>query len=197
MSPLTTTRMARIKIMPTFLVLGIRFGTTLVNHPHIIVQDGRNHRHHIRFHNACAYILAAADTDVDDALEGEVPLPAFHHVLGSAAFLQDADQTLDTAIDGEDVSYAGGGSGEVCEVVEGVYEGESGCAVESSSVVEGGGDAHAGLVGVGDAEVDFAHCVVCLVRRGRAVAGPVVGMGVYAELGRPCSDVLYVLAITL
>ena len=90
-------------------------------------------------------------------MEGEIPLPALHHVLWSAALLEDADQSLHSAIDSEDVSDACRGGGEVREVIERVDEWKRGCAVQSAAVVQGCGDADRSLVGIGNAEVDFPH----------------------------------------
>lgn len=46
-------------------------------------------------------------------------------------------------------------------MVEGVYEWKSGCAIESSAVVQGSSNADRGLVDIGDAEVDFPHFEGC------------------------------------
>lgn len=138
---------------PTFHV---RTLAALVEDVEVVVEDGGDDGHHVCLDDTRAHGLGAADANVDDALEGEVPLPHLHHVL-AAALLEDADEALDAAIDGENVAYAAGGGGEVGEVVEGVDEGEGGGAVEGAAVVEGGGDADGGFVGVGDAEVDFPH----------------------------------------
>jgi hypothetical protein len=89
-------------------------------------------------------------------LEGQVPLPHVHHVL-APALLEYAYQALNTTIDSQNVPDAGRGCGQIGEMVERVDEREGRCAVESTAVVESGGDADRGLVGVGDAEVDFAH----------------------------------------
>lgn len=50
-------------------------------------------------------------------------------------------------------------------MVEGVDERQGGGAVEGTAVIEGGGDADRGLVGIGDAEVDLAHVWTGLVIR--------------------------------
>lgn len=42
-------------------------------------------------------------------------------------------------------------------MVEGIYYGESRCAIQSASVVECGCDADGGFVGARDAEVDLSH----------------------------------------
>jgi hypothetical protein len=128
----------------------------LVDDLDVVVENGGNDRHHIGFDHTRPDILRAAYTNVEDALEGKVPLPHVHHVL-APALLEDAYQALDTAINGENVSYACRGCGEVGKVVERVDEREGRCAVEGTAVVEGGGDAHRSLVGVGDAKVYFAH----------------------------------------
>ena len=152
--------------------IGLSSRSHLVHNLDVVVEDGCDDGHHIGFDDPCPDILRSPHADVEDALERQVPLPHVHHVL-AAALLEDAYQALDAAIDGEDVAYACGGCGEVGEVVERVDEREGGGAVEGAAVVEGGGDAHRGLVGVRDAEVYLAHVCSCLVpsQRGWGVAG--------------------------
>jgi len=123
---------------------------------YVVVEQSSNDGDHVCFNDSCAHILRASDADVDDALKGKVPLPHVHGVLASALF-QYADQAFDTAIDGEDVAYAGGGGGEVGEIVERVYERQRGGAVESATVVEGRGDADGCLVRIWYAEIVLPH----------------------------------------
>lgn len=42
-------------------------------------------------------------------------------------------------------------------MVEGIDKWEGRCAVECSSIIQGGGDAHRCLVDIWDAEIDFSH----------------------------------------
>ena len=128
----------------------------LVDDLDVVVENGCDDRHHVGFDDTRPDVLRATHADVEDALESKVPLPHIHHVLAPALF-EDAYQALDTAIDGENVPYAGGGGCEVGEVVERVDERERRCAVEGTAVVERRGDAHRRLVDVWDAKVDFPH----------------------------------------
>lgn len=72
---------------------------TLLDDLPVVVEDGGYDRHHVGLNNPGTYRLSTPDTDVDDALEGEIPFPHFHHVL-TPALLEDADETFDAAIDG-------------------------------------------------------------------------------------------------
>jgi len=80
------------------------------------------------------------------------------------ALLENAYQSLDPAIDGEDIPYPTGRGRQVCKVVEGVYKREGGSAVQRPAVIEGGGDADRGLVCIGDAEVYLAHVCAALAQ---------------------------------
>jgi len=128
----------------------------LVDNLDVVVEDGGDDGDHVGLDDTGPDVLGAPYTNVKDALEGEVPLPHVHHVL-APALLEDAYQTLDAAIDGEDVPDAGRRRGQIGEMVERVDEREGRGAVEGTAVVEGGGDADRGLVGIGDAKVDFTH----------------------------------------
>jgi hypothetical protein len=100
--------------------VGIGTGADLVDDLDVVVEDGRNDRNHISLNNASAHGFRAAHADVDNALKGQTPFPHLHQVL-TPALLQDAYQSLDAAIDGQDVSNSRGRRGQVCEVVERVY----------------------------------------------------------------------------
>lgn len=148
--------MATVVLVGMALLRLLGLFTALFNDLDVVVEDSGNDGDHVGFDDACPDGLGAPDADVDDALEGQVPFPHVHHIF-AATLLEDADEALDAAIDGEDVPDAGGGGCEVGQMVEGVDEREGGGAVECTAVVEGGGDAHRRLVDVGDAEVDFPH----------------------------------------
>ena len=90
---------------------------TFVDDLDVVVEDGSDDGHHVGFDDPCPDVLGASDADVEDALECQVPFPHVHHVLAPALF-EDAYQSLDTAIDGQNVSYPGRGSCEVCKMVE-------------------------------------------------------------------------------
>jgi hypothetical protein len=124
------------------LLLGL-FGlfATFFNYFDVIIENRGNDRHHISLDNSRPDTFSATDSNVYDALESQVPLPHIHHVF-AAALLQNAHQSLDTAIDREDVSDAGRGCGEVCEMVERVDQRQRRCAIERPTVVKGSGDAH-------------------------------------------------------
>lgn len=128
----------------------------LVDDLEVVVEYGRDDGNHVSLDDTGPYGLGTPDADVDDTLEGQVPLPHLHHVF-APALLENAYEALDTAIDGEDVAYATGRGCEVCKVVQRVDEGEGRGAVKRSTVIEGGGDADGRLVCVWDAEVDLAH----------------------------------------
>jgi L-fucose mutarotase/ribose pyranase (RbsD/FucU family) len=95
----------------------------LVDDLDVVVENGCDDRHHVGFDDTRPDVLRATHADVEDALEGQVPLPHVHHVLAPALF-EDAYQTFDAAIDGENVAYACRGCGEVGEVVQRVDERE-------------------------------------------------------------------------
>lgn len=155
-----------VVVVRNLLLLGLLgLLATFFNHLDVIVEDGSDDGNHVGLDDTRADVFGAANSDVDDALKGEVPFPHVHHIF-APALLQDADQPLDAAIYGEDVSYAGGRGCEVCEMVERVDQGQGRCAVERTAVVEGRGDAHRRLVDVGDAEIDFPHFVGWCAARG-------------------------------
>ena len=76
-------------------------------HFDIIVEDGSNDGYHVSFHNAGPDALGASNSYVDNTLKGEVPFPHVHHVF-APALLEDADEPFNSAIDGQNVSNAGG-----------------------------------------------------------------------------------------
>lgn len=144
----------------------------LFNDLDVVVENGGYDGDHVGLDDPGPDGLGAADANVDDTLEGKIPLPHAHHIF-TPPLLEDADETLDASIDGEDVADSGGGGGEVGEMVEGVYERQGRCAVEGAAVVESGGDAHGRLVDVRDAEVDFPHDGVMDLASGEGGIGPV------------------------
>ena len=103
--------------MAMVVILDLLLLAALLDDPDVIVQDGGDDGHHVGLDNPSADGLGASYADVNDALEGQVPLPHIHHVL-AAALLEEADQPLDAAIDGKDIPNAGGGCGQVGEMVE-------------------------------------------------------------------------------
>ena len=149
--------------MQTLLLQGLGLGflgllPAPVHDLDVVVEDGRDDGNQVSLDDSGADVLRSSDADIDDTLEGQVPFPHVHHIL-TPPLLQNAHQPLDAAIDRQDIPYAGGGGCEVSEVVQGVDEREGGGAVEGSAVIQGGGDADRGLVGGGNAEVGFTHCV--------------------------------------
>lgn len=96
-----------VVVVRDLLLLGLLgLLTTFLNHFNVIVEDGSNDGDHVGLNNTRANVFGAANSDVDDALEGEVPFPHVHHIF-APALLQDADQPLDAAIYSQDISYAG------------------------------------------------------------------------------------------
>lgn len=81
--------------------LEVGFGAlaALVHDADVVVEEGGDDGDDVGFDNAGADGLGAADADVDYALEGEVPFPNLHQVVGLAIF-QDGDEALDAAVDG-------------------------------------------------------------------------------------------------
>jgi len=73
----------------------------------VIVQDGRDDRHHICFHHSCPHILRTSYANVDHALKSKAPLPHLHQIP-TPTLLEDAHETFNAAIDGENVPNAGG-----------------------------------------------------------------------------------------
>ena len=134
--------------------------SALIHGLDVVVENGSDDGDHIRLNDPRPYVFRPSHSDIDDALKGEVPLPHLHLVLAPSLF-QDRNQSLDAAIDGQDIANPGGRGCEICKVVEGVDEGEGGCAVESATVVERRRDADGRLVRIRDAEVRFSHDGVC------------------------------------
>lgn len=88
---------------------------------YVVVENCSDNGDHVSLNHPRPNWLRASDADIDNTLEREIPFPHIHHVLASAC-LEEADQPLDTAIDGKNVSDACGGCREVCEVVQGINE---------------------------------------------------------------------------
>lgn len=88
---------------------------------YVVIENCSDNRDHVSLHHPRPDRLRASDADIDNTLECEIPFPHIHHVFASAC-LEEADQSLDTAIDGKDISDACGGCREVCEVVQGIDE---------------------------------------------------------------------------
>lgn len=67
---------------------GFCFGlfSTLINHFDIVVKYRRNDRYHVSFHDPRSNTLGAPDSDIDNALERQIPLPHLHHLLAPALF---------------------------------------------------------------------------------------------------------------
>lgn len=106
----------------------------LINSLGIVVENSGDDRHHVSLDNTSANVFRASNANIDNALEGKVPLPHSHHVLATALF-ENADEALDAAIYGEDIADASGRCGEIGEMVERVDEGESRGAVESTAII--------------------------------------------------------------
>jgi hypothetical protein len=96
-----------------------RLLSTSIHHLYVIVEYRSDNWDHIGLHHSCADILRASDPNIDHTLECQIPFPHIHHIL-TPSCLQQAYQSLDAAIDGQDISYPGGGGREVCEVVKGI-----------------------------------------------------------------------------
>jgi hypothetical protein len=91
-------------VLGDVLLLGLLgLFSTLFNHLDVVVENGGNHWDHVGLNHTSTNSLSTTNSYVDYALKGEVPLPHVHHILASA-LLEDADETLDTSIDGENVS---------------------------------------------------------------------------------------------
>lgn len=147
---------ATVVILDLLLLGLLGLLTTFVHDLDVIVKDGSNDRNHVGLNHAGPNTFGASNSYVHDALEGQVPFPHVHHVF-APALLEDADESLDSSIDGQNVSDAGGRGCEVGEMIKRVNQGQGRRAVEGPAVIQGGGDAHRRLVDVGDAEVDFPH----------------------------------------
>jgi hypothetical protein len=104
--------------------LSLAAGADLVHHLDVIVKDGGNHRNHVGFDHSGPNTFRAADTDVDDTLKRETPFPHFHQIL-APALLQDTHKPLNSAIDSQNISNAGGRGCEVCKMIERVNQGQS------------------------------------------------------------------------
>lgn len=88
---------------------------------YVVVENRSDNWDHVCLYHPSPNRLRASDADIDNTLESEIPFPHIHHVLASAC-LEEADQSLDAAIDGKNISDACGGCREVGEVVQGIDE---------------------------------------------------------------------------
>lgn len=122
----------------------------------VVVQYRSNNGYHVCFHNSCPYSLGAPHANVYNTLKRKVPLPHFHRIF-TPSLLEYAYQSLDTAIDGQDISYSCTGGCEVGEVVQGVDERQSRCAVQRPAVIKGRSNSNASFVGIWDAKVVLPH----------------------------------------
>ncbi len=96
-----------VAVMVGFLLGLLCLFTDLLDNLDVVVEDGGNHRDHVGLDDAGPDGLCAPNSYVDHALKGQIPLPHVHHIL-APPLLQDADQPLDAAIDGEDVANSTG-----------------------------------------------------------------------------------------
>jgi hypothetical protein len=128
--------MASVTVVVVVLLLFGFFGllAAFVDSFGIIIEDGSDDRDHVSLDDTSADVFRASNTNIDDTLESKVPLPHSHHVLTTALF-QNADKTLDTSIDGEDVTDASRRCGEIGEMVERVDEGEGRGAIERTAII--------------------------------------------------------------
>jgi hypothetical protein len=122
------------------LLCFFRLLSTPVNHFDVIVEYCSDDWNHVCLHHSCPHIFRSSDSNINNALKSQIPLPHVHHIFTSPS-LEKADQSFDTSIDCEDVSYPGGGGCEVSEMVERIDERQGRCAIESSAVVQGCSDA--------------------------------------------------------
>ena len=118
-----------------------RLFATLLDYFDVVVEDSSDDGHHVSLDDTRPDVLGAPYADVEDALEGQVPLPHVHHVL-AAALLEDAYQAFDATIDGQDVAYAGRRGCEVGEVVERVDERERRCLTKEAAPGTKVGNSH-------------------------------------------------------
>ena len=139
--------------------------STPVDHFDVIVEYCSDNWNHVCLHHSCPDILRSSDSNIHNALKRQIPLPHVHHIL-TPPRLEKAYQSFDTSIDGEDVSYPGGGGGQVSEMVERIDERQGRCAIEGPAVIQGRCDADGRLVDIGDAEIDFPHDGVVPLNRG-------------------------------
>ena len=88
------------------VLLQLLFVATFFNDLDVVVEHSGNDWHRAGLDYPGAHRLGASHTNIHNTLEAKVPFPHVHHVL-APTLLQNTDQSLDAAIDGEDVSYAG------------------------------------------------------------------------------------------
>jgi hypothetical protein len=83
----------------------LSFFAALIDGFDVIVENGGDDGDHVGLDDASADIFGASDADIDNTLEGKIPFPHSHHVL-TATLLEDADEPLDAAINGENITDA-------------------------------------------------------------------------------------------
>jgi hypothetical protein len=145
-----------MKLLLLCLLCLFRLLSTSVNHFDVIVEYCSNDWNHIGLHYSCPHILRSSDSNIDNALKRQIPLPHIHHIL-TPPCLEEAYQSFDASIDSQDVPYTGGRGRQVSEMVERIDERERRRAIEGSAVIQGCSDANRSLVDIWDAEVDFPH----------------------------------------
>jgi hypothetical protein len=106
-----------MKTLLLCLLCFLRLLSTSVNDLDVIVEYGSDDWDHVGLHHSCSHILRTSDSNINDALKSEIPLPHIHHIL-TPACLEKADQPFDASIDSQDVPYPSGGGGEIGEMIQ-------------------------------------------------------------------------------
>ena len=81
------------------LELDVGLLSTFVDDANVVFQNRGDDRDHVSFHHSSSYAFGTADSNVDDALEGEDPLPALEEIFCIPALFEDADKPFNAAID--------------------------------------------------------------------------------------------------
>ena len=100
------TSMAMMVIVNLLLLGFLSLFAAFVDDLDVVIEYGSDDGDHVGLDHASADILGTPNTDIDNTLESQVPFPHAHHIF-AATLLEDAYQTLDSSIDGENITDAG------------------------------------------------------------------------------------------
>lgn len=97
----------RVKGLVPSGMFGLYPFAAALNDLYVVVEYSRNDGDHVCLHYPRSDIFRSTDANVNHTLEGQVPLPHLHHIFLSPTLLQDANQPLHPAINGQDIANAG------------------------------------------------------------------------------------------
>lgn len=103
---MTVTPMTMVVVSNLFQLRLLCLFAAFIDNFDVIVEDGCDDRNHISFDDSSPHVFGPANSYVHHTLESKIPFPHVHHILTSSLF-QNADQSLDAAIDRQNIANAG------------------------------------------------------------------------------------------